>query len=375
MIWDEMFFSFFMLCLSKENKYFMLEDVITYLPAGQLDACIAGMLRDVPHDRLFVLEDAVTARLCRPLLAGSLHDAACDDIIIAEGDDNKSVDALQQVWLALSRGGATRHSVLVNLGGGMVTDLGGFAASTFKRGIRFINIPTTLLAMVDASVGGKTGINFNGLKNEVGVFSDPLLTVIYLPFLASLPTAELRSGYAEMLKHALLDSQDHLSAVIGWDFDDVTSNAFLALVRRSVDVKTRVTQLDSHEQGLRKTLNFGHTVGHALEEMALAEGRPVPHGYAVAWGIVCELFISVALLDFPMTTFRQVASLVNEVYGKPALGCDDYDKVYELMQHDKKNKCGVINFVLLRDVGRAEIDCHADKSLVFESFDFLRDGL
>ena len=242
----------------------------------------------VKHDRLFVLCDDVTVRLCWPVINNMPCMEDVQPIVIGSTDTHKTLDTLAAVWTALQQGGATRHSLLVNLGGGMVTDLGGFAASTFKRGIHYINIPTTLLAMVDASVGGKTGINFGGLKNEIGVFSEADAVIIDTCFLRTLDTENLLSGYAEMLKHGLISNRKHLAEVLNIQFSILNSQFSILnnILTTSVAVKQHIVEQDPHEQNLRKALNLGHTFGHAFESFAMQEGRPILHGYAVAFGLV-----------------------------------------------------------------------------------------
>ena len=348
---------------------------LQYIAGGNLAAALTESVTVTGADRLFVLTDTNTSHLCLPLLQGATPIDRATEITIAAGDINKTIASLQHVWQTLSDGGATRRSLLINLGGGMVTDLGGFAAATFKRGIGFINLPTTLLSMVDASIGGKTGINFNGLKNEVGAFAEPAATLISTQWLDTLPDTEMRSGYGEMIKHALLDDATHLSAIIDAGAVPAKGDDWQDLISRSVDVKRRIVAQDRHEHGMRKALNLGHTAGHAFEEFAMAGCRPVPHGFAVAWGLVVELYMSVALEGFPTTVLRRVSKLVRETFGRFDFTCDDYECIYGYMSHDKKNTAGQINFTLLSDIGRPVTDCHADKELVFEAFDFLRDGL
>ncbi|MBQ2497124.1 MAG: 3-dehydroquinate synthase, partial [Prevotella sp.] len=251
-------------------------------------------------DRLFVLTDENTRRLCWPLVEGFSVFSDARLIEIPQGDVNKNLDSLAMVWEALQRGGGTRHSLLVNLGGGMVCDLGGFAASTFKRGIRFVNIPTTLLAMVDASVGGKTGVNFGGLKNEIGTFSEPQAVVIDTKFLETLDRENLLSGYAEMLKHGLLDTVEHWAEVVKVhrskfivhsSKSNVQCSMFnvqCSILERSIAVKQRIVASDPHEKGLRKALNLGHTFGHAFESFSIQHPTPILHGHAVAFGLICE---------------------------------------------------------------------------------------
>ena len=324
----------------------------------------------VPHDRLFILCDATTRQLCLPHVEGAV-DAGL--IVIPPTDTHKTLDSLVHVWEQLQRMGATRHSLMVNLGGGMVTDLGGFAASTFKRGIPYINIPTTLLAQVDASVGGKTGINFGGLKNEIGVFSEPRQVILDTLFLRTLDGEGLLSGYAEMIKHGLISTPDHLHDVLRFPIDAPDFPALSLLVRESVAVKERVVAADPHEQGLRKALNLGHTVGHAFESWALSR-KPILHGYAVAYGLICELWMSCVKTGFPTDTMRQVVRFIRRHYGALPITCDDYPELLALMRHDKKNTASTINFTLLSDVGQLQLNQTATDDEIAEMLDFYREG-
>ena len=339
----------------------------------KLESSLTHAIEKCPHDKLFILTDEHTHRLCLPQLQSipALQDAA--EIIIGAEDMHKNLETLASVWQALSEQGATRHSLLINLGGGMVTDLGDFAASTFKRGIAYINIPTTLLAMVDASVGGKTGINFNGLKNEIGVFAPAASVLLETEFLRSLDSHNFFSGYAEMLKHGLISTPEHLTELLSFDTESINYTALKAMVGRSVQVKEDIVEQDPQEHGIRKALNLGHTVGHAFESLALAENRPVLHGYAVAWGIVCELYLSHIQTGFPKEKMRQTIQFIKENYGAFAFNCKQYDRLYELMQHDKKNTAGIINFTLLKEVGDICLNQTADKETIFEVFDFYRE--
>ncbi len=339
------------------------------------------LARDLPpfctsgYDKVFILTDETTRRLCLPLLEH--HSAIGKEfavITIPGTDTHKNLDTLSGVWRALSNGNASRRSLLICLGGGMVTDLGGFAASTFKRGIKFINIPTTLLAMVDAAVGGKTGINFNGLKNEIGVFNESDAVIINTCFLKTLDAPNLISGYAEMLKHALLENESMWAEHLDFDLAHPDFAQLQDMVSESIAVKERIVKEDPHEQGIRKALNLGHTAGHAIESLLLEKQRPALHGYAVAWGLVCELYLSTALKAFPDTKLRQTAAFIRQYYGQPDISCKDYDRLYELMRHDKKNTGGKINFTLLTDIGAISLNNHATKELISEMFDFLRES-
>lgn len=333
-----------------------------------------GRLCGDAYDKVFVLADERTARLCLPRLDACAPLAAAGRIVIGATDTHKTLDTLAAVWSALVAGGATRHSLLVCLGGGMVTDLGGFAAATFKRGIAFVNVPTTLLAMVDAAVGGKTGINFEGLKNEIGAFCESRAVVIDTAFLQTLGEADLRSGYAEMLKHALIEGVAMWRAHLDFDLARPDLARLQEMVAQSIAVKSRVVAADPREQGLRKALNLGHTVGHAFESLALERGCPVPHGYAVAWGLVGELYLSTVLRGFPADRMRATVAFVNEYYGRPDFTCKHYGRLCELMRHDKKNAGGNVNFTLLSEVGEICLDCHADEALLRDMFDFVREG-
>ena len=331
-------------------------------------------LCDTKADKLFVLTDTTTHEKCLPLLSGCEALKEAVHIVIGATDTHKTLDTLAYVWQQLGHGGGSRHSLMVCLGGGMVTDLGGFAASAFKRGIRFINIPTTLLAMVDAAVGGKTGINFDGLKNEIGVFNESQAVVINTQFLQTLDAENIRSGYAEMLKHALLSGGDLLARHLDFDLADPDLPRLQKMVAESIKVKEAIVKTDPHEHGLRKALNLGHTFGHALESLALEQDRAVLHGYAVAWGLVCELYLSCTLRQFPESVMRQCVKFIRDYYGTFDFECKAYDHLYDLMRHDKKNQAGVINFTLLNGVGDIALDCHATQNDVYEAFDFLREA-
>ena len=331
-------------------------------------------IAECPHDKLFVLCDRTTRERCLPVVSTFDCMQGVVTITIDEGDIHKDLQSVEHVWNELQQHGATRHSLMVNLGGGMVTDLGGFAASTFKRGIAFINIPTTLLAMVDASVGGKTGFNFGGLKNEIGVFNNARSVIIDTTFLQTLDQENILSGYAEMLKHGLIDCLDHWSALLNYPIIPSSSSTLIApLVSRSIAVKQRIVLEDPTEKGLRKALNLGHTAGHAFESIAL-ERQPILHGYAVAYGLVVELYLSVIKCGFPTDKMRQTVRFIREHYGQMPVTCNDYPHLLELMHHDKKNLGTAINFTLLGDVGDIHINQTATEAEITEALDFYREG-
>ena len=379
---------------------------------------LAQAIAETEHDRVFVLTDDITQECCLPKVASLFAKHNATTITIRHDDTNKTLATLADVWTALQRGGATRHSLLVNLGGGMVTDLGGFAAATFKRGINFINIPTTLLAMVDAAVGGKTGINFGGLKNEVGAFANARYVIVNTCFLDTLDTANLCSGYAEMLKHSLISNAQMWAEHVNFDILQPDLAELQRMVAASIAVKEHIVADDPHEHGIRKALNFGHTIGHALEEFSmqqpggavvsarllpLARARTAPtkqeaqkggavvstaptkptnqtppgallHGYAVAFGLIGELYISARKAGFPTARLHQTARFIRENYGAAAFTCDDYPTLLNLMRHDKKNTSDTINFTLLHDIGDIRINQTATDEEIREALDFIREG-
>ena len=366
------------------NRIFANDMAQKVIFSEQLERTLETAIGECHPDRLFVLTDDNTLRLCWPVVKNYGCLAAAQLITIPSGDEHKNLTSLSHVWQQLQQGGATRHSLMVCLGGGMVTDLGGFAASTFKRGIAFINIPTTLLAMVDASVGGKTGINFCGLKNEVGVFSEAQAVIICTRFLQTLDMQNVLSGYAEMLKHGLISNKEHWAELLRFPIESLnrqdaedSSDGLASLLARSVAVKERIVEADPHEQGLRKALNLGHTIGHAIEEWSFTPTKPTTspllHGYAVAYGLVGELYLSAVKCHFPTDRLRQTVQFVREHYGTPAITCNDYPALLRLMTHDKKNTAGTINFTLLSDIGELQLNQSATDEEICEALDFLRE--
>lgn len=322
------------------------------------------------HDRLLVLVDETTKECCFPVISNFNCMQEAQVITIKATDTHKTLETLAHVWSEMQRLGATRHSLMINLGGGMVTDLGGFAASTFKRGIPYINIPTTLLSMVDASVGGKTGINFGGLKNEIGVFNNARCVILDTIFLRTLDQENILSGYAEMLKHGLLDSERHWAELLNNPIGTIDTIA--PLLAKSVAVKQHIVTEDPTEKGIRKALNLGHTIGHAFESFALKH-KPVLHGYAVAYGLVTELYLCCVKTGFPQDKMRQTVNFIKEHYRRMPITCDDYPYLIELMHHDKKNVGNDINFTLLGGIGDIRINQTVTEEEIKEALDFYRE--
>lgn len=334
---------------------------------------LGNEIEKTDHDRLFVLCDTTTQECCLPLIRDINPVKKAKVIVIKPTDTHKNLDTIAHVWQEMQNGGATRHSLLVNLGGGMVTDLGGFAASTFKRGVKFINIPTTLLSMVDASVGGKTGINFGGLKNEIGVFNNADAVILDTEFLKTMDNDNLCSGYAEMIKHGLINNEQMWTELLSFDILNPDLNQLRRMVAESVAVKQRIVLDDPFEHGIRKALNVGHTIGHAFESFAMRR-NPILHGHAVAYGIVCELYLSAVKAGFPTEKMHATVRYIREHYGRMGITCDNYEELLELMTHDKKNTAGVINFTLLGGIGDIRINQTASKEDICEALDFYREG-
>ena len=334
---------------------------------------LTELLQKYPSNQIFVLTDTNSKKYCLPFVQGAKGLESARYLTIANGEDHKSVEGLTSIWQFLSSQGATRKSVLINLGGGMITDLGGFAAASFKRGIDCIHIPTTVLSAVDAAVGGKTGINFNELKNEIGAFHVPVAVLFHCPFFTSLDRANILSGYAEMLKHGLLSDKNYWDELLALDLDHPESPEFQLAVKRSVEIKNDITTQDPKEQGLRKALNLGHTVGHAFESLSHHRNTPVLHGYAVAWGMLCELYLSFVKLGFPKDLLMSYVYFVRNEYGVFPISCKDYDYLHEAMTHDKKNEDSNINFSLLENIGQLKLDQTANKALLEEMLDFYCD--
>lgn len=343
--------------------------------SSNLSADLEKIIKSARYDNLFILTDEQTSKLCLPLIEDIPAIKEAYKISIPADDSNKTIESLSHVWLKLTQKGATRHSMLINLGGGMVTDLGGFAAATFKRGIKYINIPTTLLGAVDAAVGGKTGINFGGYKNEIGSFYPSTHVVISSKFFHTLSKTDILSGYAEMVKHALIHSATDWEKLLSFPLDDIDYDQLNELVFRSVGIKRGIVDKDPFEKNIRKALNLGHTTAHAFESFALSSSKPVPHGYAVAWGIIVELYLSHRLCNFPKEKLQRTVRFIQQNYGAFSISCDDYDTIYDIAMHDKKNQGNVINFTLLSEIGNVQIDQTADKELFFEALDFYRDSV
>ncbi|WP_299113585.1 3-dehydroquinate synthase [uncultured Winogradskyella sp.] len=319
---------------------------------------------------IFILVDTNTHNFCLPNFLARLEseDIVVEVMEMPEGEDHKTIDICTGVWEALSEYNADRKSLLINLGGGVVTDLGGFVASTYMRGIDYINVPTSLLAMVDASVGGKTGVDLGVLKNQIGVVSEASMVLIDTSFLETLPPNQMISGYAEMLKHGLIYDKDYWKSLVNFESLDISE--LDNLIHDSVTIKNKVVTEDPKELGLRKILNFGHTLGHAIESYFLgnADKTPLLHGEAIAIGMILESYLSNKTQGLPDNELQDITEGILKTFSKTEINKNDQEIIIDLLKHDKKNSHGVIKFVLLKTIGEPKIDCQVNNDLITKAF-------
>ncbi|MFP4846816.1 3-dehydroquinate synthase [Winogradskyella sp. PE311] len=319
---------------------------------------------------IFVLVDTNTHEYCLPNFLAQLEsgDIVVEVMEMPEGEDHKTIDICTGVWEALSDYNADRKSLLINLGGGVVTDLGGFVASTYMRGIDYINVPTSLLAMVDASVGGKTGVDLGHLKNQIGIISEGSMVLIDTSFLSTLPQNQMVSGYAEMLKHGLIYNKGYWDTLT--NLQDLDISHLDQLIYDSVIIKNKVVSEDPTEQGLRKILNFGHTLGHAIESYFLgnADKTPLLHGEAIAIGMILEAYISTKICSLAPKEFLDIKNSILKTFSKALITERDIEIIIGLLKHDKKNSYGKVRFVLLEAIGQPKINCEVDNTIILEAF-------
>jgi len=320
--------------------------------------------------KVFVLVDENTKKHCLPILGKKIL-IDFISIEIKSGEKHKNLDTTQQIWEKLTVLGADRQSVLLNLGGGVITDMGGFAAETFKRGIHFINIPTTLLAMVDAAIGGKTAVDFKGLKNQIGLFANAEMILIYPDFLKTLPQRELRSGLAEVIKYGLIDDIDIWKEIKNLHNDNITTK----IIKKSIAIKERIVSEDPKENGIRKILNFGHTLGHAIETHFLEKtiDKQLLHGEAIAIGMILAAHLSFQTQGFPLVIVDEISLHIKRLFKRSipaAISQKDYQPILNLLQHDKKNNMGEINFILLKAIGIPVLDCQVSEREITTAFEY-----
>ncbi len=328
-------------------------------------------LEELNSSKIFILVDENTHKYCLPVLLGNLEtDIPFEIIEIESGEELKTIETATQLWEILSEFEADRKSLILNLGGGVITDLGGFVASTYKRGIKFINIPTTLLGMCDASIGGKTGIDHQFLKNIIGTFAMPEKIFVYPEFLETLPFSELRSGFSEMLKHGLIADENHWKDLIS--IENLSPENIFPFIETSMKIKQQVVEKDFKEENIRKNLNFGHTIGHALESLFLQKENPILHGEAVAMGMICETHL--AFLEKLIS--EKDADLVIKNIRKffPDISIENFsdEEILSLMMNDKKNTAGKINFSLITEIGNCVYDFKCTQENILKSIEYYR---
>ena len=322
------------------------------------------------YSTLFIIVDSITNEVCLPKLLPLIETESPIEIIEFEaGESNKNIDTCIQIWNVLTELGADRKSLIINLGGGVVSDLGGFVASTFKRGIDFINIPTTLLAMVDASIGGKTGIDLGSLKNQIGVINNPKLVVIDSEYLVTLPQMEMRSGLAEILKHGLIFDASYWKQFL--DLSQLDFADFDSIIYDSIKIKNEIVMQDPNEKGIRKALNFGHTLGHAIESYFLDNqtNNNLLHGEAIAIGMILESYISMIKKLISKEEYLEIKSTIKSIFELVNFDKSDIQSILDLLIHDKKNENGKIKFVLLDGIGKFTINQEIENELITSSFE------
>lgn len=332
---------------------------------------LQAFLDAASYTRIFILADENTRRFCLPVFMSEVEGTYPVEVITMKaGETHKNINTCLRIWKRLSACGADRKSLLINLGGGVVTDLGGFVAATYMRGIDFINVPTSLLAMVDAAVGGKTGVDLGTLKNHIGLIRTPQMVMIDTSFLHTLPENQLKSGLAEMFKHGLIAGEEYWNRLAM--LQGVEPERLEELIRESVIIKNNIVRRDPGEKNLRKILNYGHTLGHAIESCFLNKKEPLLHGEAVAVGIVLATYLSQAVTGFPEEKLRQIKEVVLRHFKKVEVSTADYKKIIGLLRHDKKNIGGNINFVLLKDIGEPVIDQTVSEALIEAAFSYYK---
>lgn len=332
---------------------------------------LKSLLAESNYTKIFFLTDINTSEHCLPVIKKYLPELDTYDIIeVDPGEENKNIDYCIGVWQNLLDFGADRNSLMINLGGGVITDLGGFAASTFKRGIDFVQIPTTLLSQVDASVGGKTGIDLGSVKNIVGTFAQPKAVFISTEFLKTLDQRQLVSGFAEVVKHGFIADKDYLGKLKSISPENIPAE----IIYHSIEIKNQVVTTDPFEKGLRKTLNFGHTIGHAVESYSLKnDKKPLLHGEAIAIGMICEGYLSHKYNSLSEAGLNELVDIIRGIFPDYRLSPAMYPALIEFMKNDKKNTSGKIGFALLKQLGECDYNNYLEEDKIVESLDFYRE--
>lgn len=337
---------------------------------GEIFPRLQAFLKEKSYPRTVLIVDDNTEKYCLPILEKHIDVTNFLLITVPEGELNKNIHTAQLIWQQMMDNGIGRRDLCINLGGGVIGDMGGFAASTYKRGIDFIQIPTTLLSQVDASIGGKLGIDFNQVKNSVGVFENPKAVFVDPIFHNTLPKGELRSGFAEIVKHSLIEDKAQWERI--QQIDDLENIDWVSFLAPSLKIKQRIVEIDPFEAGLRKALNFGHTIGHAIESDLLETPNRLLHGEAIAIGMICESYIAHKISQLSISNLHAITNFFLKIYGKIAINRDSYPTLIRLMKKDKKNEKDEINFTLIESPGKAIINQTCNQALIIESLDYYR---
>ena len=346
----------------------LLDDYSIYI--GNVTGDLSSFLQNKDYSNIIIIVDENTEELCLPILASQIDISSFLKIKIPAGENHKNIQTCQYIWNQLMANNIGRRALCINLGGGVIGDMGGFAASTYKRGIDFVQVPTTLLSQVDASIGGKLGIDYNHVKNSIGVFKNPKAVFIDPVFYKTLPKEEMRSGFAEIIKHSLISDEKQWNQILSVDnLDEINWLHFLI---PSLKIKKNIVAQDPFEKGLRKALNFGHTIGHAIESTLLETPSPLLHGEAVAAGIICESYIAHKISGLSLKNLNEISGFIIKIFGKTEFSSDTYPRLIRLMKKDKKNERSEINFTLLKKPGTAIINQTCDQNLITESLDYYR---
>ncbi len=335
---------------------------------GNIEQTFKSFIKDKQYSRIIIIVDENTSRDCLPILLKKINIETPIIIQIQAGEVHKTIETCQKIWQKMMEKGVDRRGLVLNLGGGVIGDMGGFCASTFKRGIDFVQIPTTLLSQVDASIGGKLGIDFGEIKNSVGIFRNPQAVLIDVQFLKTLSSREVRSGFAELIKHALIDDLKHWEELS--KIDDLNVVDWNVYLKNSLLVKKCVVEEDPFEKGWRKVLNFGHTIGHAIESIALKTNTPFLHGEAIAIGMVCESWLSYKEAKLPKKELDFITQFILKLYAHHPLKEEQFDDYIKLMQNDKKNENSLINFTLLEEIGTPKVNQNCSDDLIKNSLKY-----
>jgi len=341
---------------------------------GSIFQYMRDYIMKLSSSKYVLFMDENTEKNCLPVLEDSLGSSGLSfsKVVISSGEQNKTIDTCKILWEELTKLQADRSSIVIHLSGGVLSDMGGFVAATYKRGVPFINMPTTLLSMVDASVGGKLGVDFNGFKNHIGLFKNPEGIFIFPGFLKTLPERELLSGFAEIIKHGLIADKSYFQLIRQAGHpSEITDEKWIDFIAKSIEIKKKIVEGDPFEKGPRKILNFGHTAGHAIESWSFKTSNPLRHGEAIAIGMMVEAYLSMKTSGLSHAEMNQIIDFLCEIFPFPnELQNANFDELVQIMKQDKKNRNGMILFTLLKEQGKAVYDEEIHEDEIKEALNF-----